>query len=148
MFFRPTTDVVLVRTHHARAQFVQDAEGSFVSCQPKLPLKLHRRHARRLAGDEVSGPEPDAERRMTALHDGADQETGLAAARTALQNTWSGDNAEGLGDQAAMRADKAVASGHAQDRQRTPCHRETTAETQGAIGGMPDRRADGCPWPP
>src|SRR5271166_6601600 len=66
------------------------------------------RHARRLAGDEVSGPEPDAERRMTALHDGADQETGLAAARTALQNTWSGDNAEGLGDQAAMRADKAV----------------------------------------
>src|SRR5271166_4972764 len=108
MFFRPTTDVVLVRTHHARAQFVQDAEGSFVSCQPKLPLKLHRRHARRLAGDEVSGPEPDAERRMTALHDGADQETGLAAARTALQNTRSGDHAEGLGDQAAMRADKAV----------------------------------------
>src|SRR5271165_3033879 len=91
-----------------RAQFVQDAEGGFVSCQPKLPLKLHRRHARRLAGDEVSGPEPDAERRMTALHDGADQETGLAAARTALQNTRSGDHAEGLGDQAAMRADKAV----------------------------------------
>ena len=45
---------------------------------------------------------------MTALHDGADQETGLAAARTALQNTRSGDNAEGLGDQAAIRADKAV----------------------------------------
>ena len=45
---------------------------------------------------------------MTAFHDGADQETGLAAARTALQNTRSGDNAEGLGDQAAMRADKAV----------------------------------------
>src|SRR5271166_2410075 len=111
MFFRPTTDAVLVRTHHARAQFVQDAEGSFVSCQAKLPLKLHRRHARRLAGDEVSGPEPDAERRMTALHDGADQETGLAAARTALQNTRSGDNAEGLGDQAAMRADKARPAG-------------------------------------
>src|SRR5271166_3321793 len=108
MFFRPTTDAVLVRTHHARAQFVQDAEGSFVSCQPKLPLKLHRRHARRLAGDEVRGPEPDAERRMAAFHDGADQETGLAAARTALQNTRSGDNAEGLGDLAAIRADKAV----------------------------------------
>jgi hypothetical protein len=45
---------------------------------------------------------------MAALHDGADQETGLAAARTALQDTRSGDNAEGLGDRAAMRADKAV----------------------------------------
>jgi len=33
----------------------------------------------------------------------------------------------------------------AQDRQRTPRHRETTAETQGAIGGKPDRRAAGCP---
>ena len=108
MLFRPTTDAVLVRPHHARAQFVQDAEGSFVSCQPKLPLKLQRRHARRLAGDKVSGPEPDAERRMTAFHDSTDQEAGLAAARTALQNTRSGDNAEGLSDQAAMRADKAV----------------------------------------
>jgi len=45
---------------------------------------------------------------MTAFHDGADQEAGLTAARTALQNTRSGDNAEGLSDQAAMRADKAV----------------------------------------
>src|SRR5271166_6561812 len=108
MLFRPTTDTVLVRPHHARAQFVQDAEGGFISCQPKLPLKLHRRHPRRLAGDEVRGPEPNAERRMTAFHDGADQEAGLAATRTALQNTGSADNAEGLGDLAAMRADKAV----------------------------------------
>ena len=45
---------------------------------------------------------------MAALHDGADQETGLAAARAALQNTRSSDNAEGLADRAAMRADKAV----------------------------------------
>ena len=45
---------------------------------------------------------------MAALHDGADQETGLATARAALQNTRSGDNAVGFGDHAAMRADKAV----------------------------------------
>jgi hypothetical protein len=107
MLFRPATDTVLVRPHHARAQFVQDAEGGFISRQPKLPLKLHGRHPRRLAGDEVGGPEPDSERRMTAFHDGADQEAGLAATRTALQNTGSGDNAEGFGDLAAMRADKA-----------------------------------------
>ena len=72
MLFRPTTDAVLVRPHHARAQLVQDAEGGFISCQPKLPLKLHRRHARRLAGDQIGGPEPDAERRMAAFHNGAD----------------------------------------------------------------------------
>src|SRR5208282_4461108 len=96
MLFRPTPDTVLVRPHHARAQFVQDAEGGFISCQPKLPLKLHRR--------EVRGPEPDAERRMTAFHDGADQEAGLAATRTAPENTGAGDNAERLGDLTAMRA--------------------------------------------
>ncbi len=45
---------------------------------------------------------------MAALHDGADQETGLAAAPAALQNTRSGDNAVGFGDHAAMWADKAV----------------------------------------
>jgi hypothetical protein len=45
---------------------------------------------------------------MTAFHDCADQEAGLAATRTALQNTGAGDNAEGLGDLAAMRADKAA----------------------------------------
>jgi hypothetical protein len=69
VLFRATADTVLVRPHHASAQFVQDAESGFVSCQPKLPLKLHRRHARRLAGDEIGGPEPDTEWRMTALHD-------------------------------------------------------------------------------
>jgi hypothetical protein len=49
-----------------------------------------------LAGGEVSGPEPDAERRVIGFHDGADRENS-SAARTALQNTRSGDNAEGLG---------------------------------------------------
>jgi hypothetical protein len=108
MLFRPATDTVLVRTHHARAQFVQDAEGGFVSRQPKLPLKLHRRHPRRLAGDKVRGPEPDAERRMTALHDRADEEAGLATTSTALHNAGPADNAERFGDLAAMQADKAV----------------------------------------
>ena len=108
MLIRPSPDTVLVRPHHAGAQFVQDAEGGFVSCQPKLPLKLNRRHARCLAGDEISGPKPDAERRMAALHDRAGQEAGLASTRTAFENTGSGDNAEGFANQTAMRANKAV----------------------------------------
>ena len=45
---------------------------------------------------------------MTAFHGRADQEAGLAATRTALQNAGPGDDAEGLGDLAAMLADKAV----------------------------------------
>ena len=45
---------------------------------------------------------------MTAFHDRADQEAGLAATPTALQNAGPGDYAEGLGDLAAIRAHKAV----------------------------------------
>jgi hypothetical protein len=108
MLFRPTTDTILVRPHHASAQFVKDGESGFVSCQSKLPLKLHRRHARRLAGDEIRGPEPNAERRVTALHDRASQESGLTSTRTTFQNTGPGCNAEGFTNHAAMRADKTV----------------------------------------
>src|SRR5450432_233433 len=108
MLFRPTTDTVLVRPHHAGAQFMQDAEGGFVSCQPKLPLKLNRRHARRLAGDEIRGPEPDTEWRMTALHNRACQEAGLASTRAAFENSRAGCNAEGFANQTAMRADKPI----------------------------------------
>ena len=108
MLFRLTADAVLVRPHHAGAQFVQDGESGFVSCQSKLPLKLHRRHARCLAGDEICGPEPNAERRVTALHHRASQEAGLASTRATFQNTGAGCNAEGLANHAAMRADKTV----------------------------------------
>ena len=45
---------------------------------------------------------------MTALHDRADEEAGLATTCTTLQNARSTDNAERFGGLAAMRADKAV----------------------------------------
>ena len=70
--FRTAANPVLIWPHHASPKLVQNAEGGFISRQPKLPLKLHCRHTRRLAGDKVGGPEPDAERRVAALHDGAD----------------------------------------------------------------------------
>jgi hypothetical protein len=108
MLFCPTSDTVLIRPHHNGAQFMQDTEGGFVSCQPKLPLELHRRHAWRLTGDEIGGPKPDTEWRMTALHDGAGQEAGLPPTRTALQNAGSVNNAEGLANQTTMRADKTI----------------------------------------
>ena len=40
-----------------------------------------------LSDSPIERPDDD---RMTAFHDGADQEAGLAAARTAFQNTRSG----------------------------------------------------------
>ena len=45
---------------------------------------------------------------MAALHDSANQEARLSAARAALQNSRSGDNTVRFGDHAAMRADKAT----------------------------------------
>ena len=45
---------------------------------------------------------------MTALHDRAHKEAGLATTCTALQNAGSTDHAERFDSLAAMRADKAV----------------------------------------
>ena len=104
----PAADAVLIVAHHARAQLMEDAEGGFVSRQPELPLELHRRHAGRLAGDQIGGPEPDTERRMAARHDRASQKAGLAAARAARQNARAGGDSEGFGDGAAMWASEPV----------------------------------------
>jgi hypothetical protein len=79
---------------------LQDAEGSFISCQRRLPLKLRRQYSQRLAGDDVCRPEPDAERRMTARCRPGGR---LGGDTHGTPQHRSGDNAEGLGDLAAMR---------------------------------------------
>lgn len=71
--FWQSADPVAVGTHHASAELVQDAEGCFVTGQSKLPLELDCRHSRCLACDEVSRPEPDAERDMAPLHHSANR---------------------------------------------------------------------------
>ncbi len=53
-----STDPVLVGPHHARAELVENLKGRLVARKTKLPLKLHGGHARRLTGDQISGPEP------------------------------------------------------------------------------------------
>jgi hypothetical protein len=45
---------------------------------------------------------------MAALHDGANQEARLSAARATLQNPRSSENTVGFRGHTAMRADKAV----------------------------------------
>ena len=102
------TDPVLIGPHHTRAELMQDAEGGFVPRQPKLPLKLHRRHARRLAGDQIGGPKPRAQRRVAALHDRADGQSRLAAASATGQDAGPRGDAERFTHDAAVRAGEPV----------------------------------------
>ena len=102
-------DAILVGTNHSGTEFMQDAESRLVSRQPELPLKLHRRHAGRLAGDEIGGPEPHTERGVAALHDSANQQAGLATACPARQDTGAGGDAERLTDDDAIRTGESCA---------------------------------------
>ena len=108
MLSAPASNPVLIGAHHARTELMQNAEGGFISRQPKLPLKLHRRHALRLAGNQIRRPEPYAERRVAALHHGANQKAGLAAAGPTRQDAGPRGDAERLRDKAAVRASEAA----------------------------------------
>src|SRR5271165_2673760 len=96
MFTHPAADPVLIGAHHAGAQLVQDAEGRLVAGQAELPLELHRRHALRLTGDQIGGPEPHAQWRMAALHDRADREPSALATFPAAQDARAVIKAERL----------------------------------------------------
>jgi hypothetical protein len=104
MLAGPTTDPVLVGPHHGRAELVENAKGGLVAREPELALELHGGHAGRLAGDEVSGPEPYAQRRMAALHGGPCRQPRLAAAFAACQDARPRGDAERFADFPAMRA--------------------------------------------
>jgi len=108
MVFWPSADPVLVRPHHAGAKLVEDAEGGFISGEAKLPLELHSRYAGRLAGDQIGGPEPCAQRHVAALHNGADRQASVPAAFSAAENTGTGGDAERLAYGMAIWADEPV----------------------------------------
>ena len=55
---------------HASAELVENAEGRLIG----QVLKLNRRDAGRLAGDQISRPKPCAQRHMAAFHDGANRQ--------------------------------------------------------------------------
>ena len=108
MLSGPASNPVLIGSYHASTELMQNAKGGFISRQPELPLKLHRRHALRLAGNQISRPEPYAERRVAALHHGANQKTGLAAAGSTRQDAGPRGDAERLRDNTAVRAGEAA----------------------------------------
>jgi hypothetical protein len=73
-------DAILIRSNHGGAELVENLKGGFVARKPDLALELRRRHARRLASDQIGRPKPHAQRRMGALHDCACHNAGVAAA--------------------------------------------------------------------
>src|SRR5467141_2696066 len=68
MIPRLATDAVAIGSDHAGAEFVEDLERRLVEVQAQLALELDGRDAWRMARNEVSGPEPDRQRRAGPLH--------------------------------------------------------------------------------
>ena len=64
---------------------------------------------RRLAGDQIGGPEPCAQGRVAALHDRADGQSRLAAASATGQHARPRGDAERLAHDAAARAGESIA---------------------------------------
>ena len=58
MFLGLAADSVLIRSHHASAQLVENLKGRFVSRQSELSLELDSRHTGCLAGHQIRRPEP------------------------------------------------------------------------------------------
>ena len=109
MFPRLAADTILIGPHHASAELVENAEGRLIARQAKLSLKLNRRDAGRLAGDQISRPKPCAQRHMAAFHDGANRQARIVAALATAQDTGTSGDAEGIACGMAMRTDEAVA---------------------------------------
>jgi hypothetical protein len=109
MFPWLAANTILIGPHHASAELVENAEGRLIARQAKLSLKLDRRDARCLAGDQISRPKPCTQRGMATFHDRANRQARITAALAAAQDTGASGDAEGLTYAMAMRTDKPVA---------------------------------------
>ena len=103
------TNPILIGSHHADTQLVKNLERSLVARESELPLELNSRHAGRLAGDQVGRPEPDRERRVRALHNGAGGEACIAATLSATEYAGASGDTVRLAECAATMTDKPVA---------------------------------------
>jgi hypothetical protein len=101
-------DAVLIGTHHASAQLVENAKGCLIARQPELPLKLNGRHSWGMANNQIGRPEPSIQRCMAALHDGANQKAGLPTTCSALQYAGPRSDTKRLHHDAAVWAHKTV----------------------------------------
>ena len=105
---RFAADPILIGTHHAGPQLVENLDSSLVARPPELPLELDGRHARCLAGDQIGRPKPDRERRVCTFHDGAGGKTRVAVAMTTPENPGTIGKAVWLAGRAAEVADEPI----------------------------------------
>jgi hypothetical protein len=108
MFVGFAADAVLVGTHHASAQLGENDKGCLIARQPELPLKLNGGHPWGMAHHQIGRPEPNIQRCMTTLHDGANQKAGLPTTCSALQYAGPRRDTKRLRHDAAGLANKAV----------------------------------------
>jgi len=102
-------DTILIGSYHTGAELVKNAESRLVARQAKLSLKLDRRDAGRLAGDQICRPKPCAQRCMAAFHYRANRQARVAPALAAAPDTGTSGDAEGLANGTATRTDEPFA---------------------------------------
>ena len=102
---KPAANPILIWSNHTGTQLVQDLESGFVTRKPDLALELHGRHAGRLAGDQIGGPEPHAQRCMGTLHDRSSREANVAATVTAAQTPRPAGKTERFSSRLAIGAE-------------------------------------------
>lgn len=88
---------------------MQHFERGFVAGQAELALQLDSGHAGRVAGEQVSAPEPRTKRYARALHYGAGGQCRVFPAFAAPQDAGASGEAERLALFVALRAGKAEA---------------------------------------
>lgn len=108
MFVGFAADAVLIGTHHASAQLVENDKGCLIARQPELPLKLNGGHSWGMAHDQIGRPEPNIQRCMAALHDSANQKAGLPTTCSALQYAGPRSDTKRLRHNTAVWAHKTV----------------------------------------
>ena len=121
VFLGLATNSILIGPHHTDAQLVQNLKRSLVARESELPLKLNSRHAGRLTGDQVRCPEPNRERRVRALHNGASGEARVTTTLSTTEHAGASGYTVRLTGCATTRADEAIAPSRVFKVGRTGC---------------------------
>ncbi len=102
-------NAILIWTHHASAEFMQDRECCLVTGESQLSLELHGGDARCLTGDQIGCPEPYTQGHVAVLHCRSDRESNVFLALSATQNARTICKAIRLVLDLTVAADKTVA---------------------------------------
>ncbi len=103
-----TSYPILIWAHHPRAKLMENLEGSLVTGDAQLPLKLHGRHARGLTGHQIGRPEPNIQRRMRTFHHSPHRQPSVTPTLAASKDTGATRKAKGVAHRRAIRANKSV----------------------------------------